>query len=89
MNGCRPYVRARNPAISYPARLAACTSGALTGRGFGAMLDGRSIQSRKEGQMESSQVRRVLIVANRTAATPTLLDHVAGSRVSERPPFRS
>jgi len=26
--------------------------------------------------MEASQVRRVLIVANRTASTPTLLDHV-------------
>lgn len=26
--------------------------------------------------MESSQVRRILIVANRTAATPILLDHV-------------
>ncbi len=26
--------------------------------------------------MESSQVRRVLTVANRTAATPTMLDHV-------------
>ena len=34
--------------------------------------------------MESSQVRRVLIVANRTAATPTLLDHVT-QLVRERP----
>ena len=34
--------------------------------------------------MESSQVRRILIVANRTAATPTLLDHVT-QLVRERP----
>ena len=34
--------------------------------------------------MESSPVRRVLIVANRTAATPTLMDHVKGL-AKERP----
>jgi hypothetical protein len=39
---------------------------------------------RKEGQVESSEVRRVLIVANRTAATPTLLDHIKGL-ARERP----
>ena len=56
----------------------------MTKRGFGAKLNGRCIQSRKEGQVESAQVRRVLIVANRTAATPTLLDHIAGL-ARERP----
>src|SRR5215207_5422093 len=34
--------------------------------------------------MESSEERRVLIVANRTAATPTLIDHVK-QLVRERP----
>ena len=34
--------------------------------------------------MESSEERRILIVANRTAATPTLIDHV-GQLARERP----
>jgi hypothetical protein len=40
--------------------------------------------SDKEGHVESSQPRRVLIVANRTAATPTLLDRIK-ELASERP----